>query len=69
MVVVVRGGPSVLAAVLLLIIVLIVVGLLVFLLTRGSVLVVAIPGFPVESVIMGLLVGAMLVAMKRRRMR
>ena len=33
---------------------------------RGTVFVVAIPGFPPESILIGLLVGVLLIALKRR---
>ncbi len=48
--------------------ILLVVAVLVYILSvgRGSVLVVAIPGFPTESIILGLTLGVLLVALKRK---
>ncbi len=68
--VVVVGERTPLWAVLAVIIVLIlvVVAVLMFIVTggRGTLLVVAIPGFPVESIILGLALGVLLVTLKRR---
>jgi len=52
----------------LIIVVLVVVAILLFILTggRGTLLVVAIPGFPVESIILGLGLGVLLVLLKRK---
>ncbi|MGA3405205.1 MAG: hypothetical protein ABSD49_05700 [Candidatus Bathyarchaeia archaeon] len=52
----------------LIIVVLVVVAILLFILTggRGTLLVVAIPGFPVESIILGVGLGVLLVLLKRK---
>jgi len=52
----------------LIIVVLVVVAILFFILTggKGTLLVVAIPGFPVESIILGLGLGVLLVLLKRK---
>jgi hypothetical protein len=69
MVVIVKDRSSVLAVCVALILVLVVVAILVFLISggRGTVFVVALPGFPVESIIIGLAAGLLLVALRRRR--
>jgi len=69
MVVVVRDRSSLLAVCVALILVLVVVAILVFLISggRGTVFVVALPGFPVESIIIGLVAGLLLVGLRRRR--
>ena len=56
------------AVILAILLVLIVVAVLVFAITggRGTVLVVAIPGFPLESVAIGLVVGLLWLVLKRR---
>lgn len=68
--VVVVGERTPLWAVLavIIIVILAVVAVLVFILSggRGTVLVVAIPGFPTESIILGLALGVLLVALKRK---
>lgn len=53
-----------------LIVVLVVVAILVFMLSggRGTLLVLAIPGFPVESIILGLGLGLLLVLLKRKNL-
>lgn len=50
------------------IVILVVVAVLAFILTggRGTVLLVAIPGFPTESIIVGLALGLLVVVFKRR---
>jgi hypothetical protein len=69
MVVVVRDRSSLLAVCVALILVLVVVAILVFLISggRGTVFVVALPGFPVESIIIGLVTGLLLVTLRRKR--
>ena len=70
MVVVVRNGAplwAILAAVIL--VVMVVVAVVILLLTRGTVLVLAIPGFPIESIILGTTLGLLLLAIKRRQRR
>ncbi len=70
MVVVVRGGSSlwtILAAIIL--VVIIILSIILFLITKGTVLIVAIPGFPVESIILGLAAGTLLIALRRRPSR
>lgn len=54
----------------LMVVVLVVVAIVVFILTggRGTLLVVAIPGFPVESIILGLGLGVLLVLLKRKNL-
>ncbi len=68
--VVVVGERTPLWAVLavIIIVVLVVVAVLMFIVTggRGTLLVVAIPGFPAESIILGLALGVLLVILKRR---
>ncbi len=68
--VVVVGERTPLWAVLavIIIMILVVVAVLIFILNggRGSVLVIAIPGFPTESIILGLTLGVLLVALKRK---
>jgi len=71
-VVVVRDrGP--LGAILLLITILSIVSIvllfLILLNGRGSVFVVAIPGFPLESILVGLILGVLLVVARARRRR
>ncbi len=69
MVVVVRERTPIWAILaVLIIVVLVVVAVLFFILTggRGTMLVVAIPGFPVESIILGLGLGVLLVLLKRK---
>ena len=69
MVVVVRDRSSLLAVCVALILVFVVVAILVFLISggRGTVFVVALPGFPVESIIIGLVAGLLLVGLRRKR--
>lgn len=72
MVIVVKDKTPLWAALAITTLVLVVVGLLLFLLIgrgQGTVFVVAIPGFPVESIVLGLVVGLLLVASRRRRRR
>ena len=66
--VVVRDRFPTWAVILTILLVLIVVAVLVFAITggRGTVLVVAIPGFPLESVAIGLVVGLLWLVLKRR---
>ena len=66
--VVVRDRFPTWAVILAILLVLIVVAVLVFAITggRGTVLVVAIPGFPLESVAIGLVVGLLWLVLKRR---
>jgi len=66
--VLVRNGTplwAILAAVIL--VVMVVVAVVVLLLTRGSVVVLAIPGFSTESVILGSALGILLLTFKRRK--
>jgi hypothetical protein len=51
----------------LILVVMIVVGVVVFLLSRGTVVLVAIPGFPPEAIFVGLVLGLLLLAFKRAR--
>ena len=69
MAVVVRDRSSLLAVCVAMIVVLVVAAILVFLISggRGTVFVVALPGFPIESILIGLAAGLLLVALKRRR--
>jgi hypothetical protein len=70
MVVVVRNGTpvwAILAAVIL--VIMVAVAVVILLLTRGTVLVLAIPGFPTESVILGLSLGVLFLILGRRRTR
>ena len=67
MVVVVRDRVSSWAVLAVTVLVLIVVGILVFLITGGRVLVVALPGFPPESILVGLAAGVVLIVLKRKR--
>lgn len=72
MVVVVDDRPSLLVVLAVVALVLLTVGVLLFFLigrASGSVLVVAIPGFPIESIILGIVVGAFLLALKRKSRR
>ena len=72
MVIVVKDKTTLWAALAITTLVLVVVGLLLFLLIgrgQGTVFFVAIPGFPVESIVLGLVVGLLLVASRRRRRR
>lgn len=68
--VVVVGERTPLWAVLaiIIIVILVVVAVLAFVLSggRGTMLVVAIPGFPTESIVLGLAIGILLVALKRK---
>ncbi len=67
MVVVVRNGTplwAILTAVIL--VIMVVVAVVVLLLTRGTVLVLAIPGFPIESIVLGSILGILLLILKRR---
>jgi len=68
LVVVVRDGFPTWAVVFAILVLLVAVAVLVFVITggRGTVLVVAIPGFPVESILIGLVVGLLWVTLKRR---
>ena len=71
MVVVVKGKFPTLAVILVMLLVLVAVAILVFVMTGGkaTVLVVAIPGFPIESIIIGLVVGLLWVVLKRRSVK
>jgi len=71
MVVVVRDKFPTWAVVLAIILVLIAVAILTLAITggRGTVLVVAIPGFPLESLLIGLVVGLLWIVLKRRSAR
>ena len=71
MVVVVKGKFPTLALILVMLLVLVAVAILVFVMTGGkaTVLVVAIPGFPIESTIIGLVVGLLWVVLKRRSVK
>ena len=68
MAVVVGEKPSGWVLILVMLLVVVAVAILVFALTggRGTVLVVAIPGFPVESLLIGLMVGLLLIVFRRR---
>ncbi len=68
MVVVVRDRFPTWAAILAILLVLVAVAILVFVISggRGTVLVVAIPGFPLESIMIGLSLGILLVVLKRK---
>lgn len=67
MVVVVRDRFPTWAVIFAMVLVLVAVAVLVFAITggKGTVLVVAIPGFPTESVVIGLVVGFLLLVVKR----
>jgi len=67
----VRGNPSPWAVILVVFLVVVAVAILVFAITggRGTVLVVAIPGFPVESVLIGLMVGLLWIVFRRRSLK
>lgn len=56
---------AILAVVIVVILVVVAVLTLIFTGGRGTLLVVAIPGFPAESIILGLALGAVLVIVKR----
>ncbi|MGD0422608.1 MAG: hypothetical protein ABSA92_04030 [Candidatus Bathyarchaeia archaeon] len=68
MVVVVRDRFPIWAVILAILLVLIAVAILGFVITggRGTVLVVAIPGFPLESLMIGLVVGLLWIVLRRR---
>jgi len=68
MVVVVRDRSPLWAVIAAVVLVLAAVSILLLIITggRGTVFVVAIPGFPPESIVIGLLVGVLLLALKRR---
>jgi hypothetical protein len=67
-VVVVRDRFPIWAVILAILLVLIAVAILGFVITggRGTVLVVAIPGFPLESLMIGLVVGLLWIVLRRR---
>jgi amino acid transporter len=67
-VVVVRDRFPTWAAIFAILLVLVAVAILVFVISggRGTVLVVAIPGFPLESIMIGLALGLLWVLLKRR---
>ena len=69
MAVVVRDRSSLLIACAAIIVVLVVAAISIILISggRGTVFVVALPGFPIESIIIGLAAGLLLVAVRRRR--
>ncbi len=62
-----KGTPLWAVLAVIIVVILVVVAVLMFIVTggRGTLLVVAIPGFPVESIILGLALGALLVILKR----
>lgn len=66
--VVVRDRFPIWAVILAILLVLIAVAILGFVITggRGTVLVVAIPGFPLESLMIGLVVGLLWIVLRRR---
>ena len=66
--VVVRDKFPIWAVILAILLVLIAVAILGFVITggRGTVLVVAIPGFPLESLMIGLVVGLLWILLRRR---
>lgn len=68
MVVVVRDKSPLWAVIAVILLLLTAVSILLLIMTggRGTVFVVAIPGFPPESILIGLLVGVLLLALKRR---
>ena len=68
MVVVVRDRSPLWAVIAVVLLVLAAVSILLLIITggRGTVFVVAIPSFPPESIVLGLLVGVLLLALKRR---
>ena len=71
MVVVVRDKSPAWAVIAAILLVLAAVSILLLIITggRGTVFVVAIPGFPPESILIGLLIGVLLIALKRRPVR
>ena len=68
MVVVVRDKSPLWAVIAVILLVLAAVSILLLVITggRGTVFILAIPGFPPESIIIGLLVGVLLLALKRK---
>jgi len=68
LVVVVRDRFPTWALILVILLVLVAVAILTLVITggRGTVFVVAIPAFPPESIVIGLLVGVLLLALKRK---
>ena len=71
MLVVPRNNFPTWAAILLILLVTVAVAILGLIITggRGTVLVVAIPGFPVESLVIGLMIGVFLILFRRRSVR
>lgn len=67
MVVVVRDRSLTWALFAVLAVILVIVAIVLLLITggRGTVLVVAIPGFPIESIVIGLMFGLLLLVLKR----
>jgi membrane protein implicated in regulation of membrane protease activity len=68
LVVVVRDRSPLWAVVAAILLVLVAVAILLFIITggRGTVFVIAVPGFPPESIAIGLLLGVLLMVLKRK---
>jgi membrane protein implicated in regulation of membrane protease activity len=68
LVVVVRDRSPLWAVIAAILLVLVAVAILIFIITggRGTVFVIAVPGFPPESIAIGLLLGVLLVVLKRK---
>jgi membrane protein implicated in regulation of membrane protease activity len=68
LVVVVRDRSPLWAVIAAILLVLVAVAILLFIITggRGTVFVIAVPGFPPESIAIGLLLGVLLVVLKRK---
>ena len=71
MMVVVRDRFPIWAAIFVVLLVLAAVAIVIYVITggRATVLVVAIPGFPLESIVIGLMVGLISVVLKHRSVR
>lgn len=71
MVIVVRDRFPTWAAIFAILLVLVAVAIILFVITggRGTVLVVAIPGFPFESILIGLAVGLLWVVLRHKNVR
>ena len=69
MVVVVRDRFPIWAVIFAILLVMVAIAIIIFVITggRGTVLVVAIPGFPVESILIGLVVGLLWVVLRRKK--
>jgi membrane protein implicated in regulation of membrane protease activity len=68
LVVVVRDRSPLWAVIAAILLVLVAVAILLFIITggRGTVFVIAVPGFPPESIAIGLLLGVLLMVLKRK---